>query len=287
MTTYKVLKGTNIQAVSSDPSNPIEGQVWYNTTDNVTKGRGATTAGSWSSGGNLNTGRRAFGGAGTQTTGLSFGGGPSGSHSTDSREYDGTSWTAGNSMNNSKALHCGCGTQTAALASHGTPHPNTTSEEYNGTSWTAGGTIGTARYNVGGGGSSSSAVAFGGYYSSNYRDHSEDYDGTSWTAGNSLNGARGVYNGGDGTSADYVYAVSGDGAASGGGSNTNKVELYNGTSWSTLPSIATGRRSGAAGTQSGSSSTIYFGGRTTADQNLTEEFTPETSALGFSTITTS
>ena len=92
---------------------------------------------SWTSGGSLGTPIGNGGGAGTQTTGLSFGGGPSGSHSTDSREYDGTSWTAGNYMNNSKALHCGCGTQTAALASHGTFHVIILRlEEYNGTSWT-------------------------------------------------------------------------------------------------------------------------------------------------------
>ena len=32
MATYKEIKGTQIEAVSSDPSNPVEGQVWYNTT---------------------------------------------------------------------------------------------------------------------------------------------------------------------------------------------------------------------------------------------------------------
>ena len=54
MTTYKELKGTNIQAVSSDPSNPIEGQVWYNTTDNVLKGLALTGAAAWASGGATN-----------------------------------------------------------------------------------------------------------------------------------------------------------------------------------------------------------------------------------------
>ena len=37
MTTYKEIRGTNIEAVASDPSNPVEGQVWYNTTTNVVK----------------------------------------------------------------------------------------------------------------------------------------------------------------------------------------------------------------------------------------------------------
>ena len=38
MTTYKEIKGTQIEVVSSDPSNPVEGQVWYNSTDQAVKG---------------------------------------------------------------------------------------------------------------------------------------------------------------------------------------------------------------------------------------------------------
>ena len=72
MTTYKEIRGTNIEAVASDPSNPVEGQVWYNTTTNVVKGFIVST-GSWATGGDLNTGRRVFTGAGTQTAALAFG----------------------------------------------------------------------------------------------------------------------------------------------------------------------------------------------------------------------
>ena len=57
MTTYKEIKGTQIEAVSSDPSNPVEGQVWYNSTDNVLKGETLTAAGAFASGGNMNTAR--------------------------------------------------------------------------------------------------------------------------------------------------------------------------------------------------------------------------------------
>ena len=59
MTTYKEIRGTNIEAVASDPSNPVEGQVWYNTTSNVVKGLMEITAtAAWSTGGSLNTARR-------------------------------------------------------------------------------------------------------------------------------------------------------------------------------------------------------------------------------------
>ena len=242
----------------------------------------------WTSGGSLGTPIGNGNGAGTQTAGLSFGGGPSGGNSTDSREYNGSSWTAGNSMNNAKALAAGTGTQTAALVSHGSPHPNTVSEEYNGTSWTAGGTVGTARYNVGAGGTSGGAVAFGGYPPSTYNAASEDYDGSSWTAGNSLLNKRGLYNGGDGANTNYVYATGGDASGAPLGSDTNAVEIYNGTNWSTAPNLSNGRRSGASGAAGSSSLSIFFGGRTGgSDQNKTEEFTGETTSLNLKTITDS
>ena len=37
MATYKEIIGTNIEVVSSDPSNPVTGQVWYNTTTDQLK----------------------------------------------------------------------------------------------------------------------------------------------------------------------------------------------------------------------------------------------------------
>jgi hypothetical protein len=57
MATYKGIQGFTIQNLSADPSNPIEGQVWYNSTSNVWKVEEATAAGAWASGGPLNTTR--------------------------------------------------------------------------------------------------------------------------------------------------------------------------------------------------------------------------------------
>jgi hypothetical protein len=75
MATYKGIQGFTIQNLSADPSNPIEGQVWYNSTSNVWKVEEATTAGAWATGNNLNTGRYVLaGGTGTQTEALAFGG---------------------------------------------------------------------------------------------------------------------------------------------------------------------------------------------------------------------
>ena len=54
MATYKEIHGTDIEVVSSDPSNPIVGQVWYNTSTEQLKGRKQFIGNAWSSGGNLN-----------------------------------------------------------------------------------------------------------------------------------------------------------------------------------------------------------------------------------------
>ena len=37
MATYREIKGYKVQSLASDPSSPLEGQVWYNTTTNLLK----------------------------------------------------------------------------------------------------------------------------------------------------------------------------------------------------------------------------------------------------------
>ena len=74
MATYKDIKGTSIEVVSSDPSNPVLGQIWYNTTSQSLKGLGVSSVGAWSTGGNLGAGRYGLAGAGTQTAGLAVSG---------------------------------------------------------------------------------------------------------------------------------------------------------------------------------------------------------------------
>ena len=69
MAAYKTLKGQSIRKVASDPTNPQIGEIWYNTTLGVLKGRKFTAA-AWASGGNLGTARFSFAGCGTQTLGL-------------------------------------------------------------------------------------------------------------------------------------------------------------------------------------------------------------------------
>jgi hypothetical protein len=71
MTDYINIKGQNIEVVSSDPSNPTLGQIWYNSTSQTLKGQGFA-AGSWASATSMGTARAELAGAGTQTCSFSF-----------------------------------------------------------------------------------------------------------------------------------------------------------------------------------------------------------------------
>jgi hypothetical protein len=149
MATYKGIQGFTIQNLSADPSNPIEGQVWYNSTSNVWKVEEATAAGAWATGGNITQGSRVAGGsAGTQNAGIIFAGygydAPFTANLNISEEYNGATWTAGGlSTGREEIAAAGAGTQTATCGFGGTipPPAATATEEYDGTSWTGGGSL--------------------------------------------------------------------------------------------------------------------------------------------------
>ena len=151
MTTYKEIKGTNIEAVASDPSNPLEGQVWFNTASNALKGYAGTVVDAWSTGNSMNTGRRDMGSAGAaaQTAALAFGGVNS---INNTEAYNGTNWTEVNNLNTARKYIAGFGTQTAAIG-FGGYHPGSidnATELWNGTNWTEVNNLNTARLNSGG-----------------------------------------------------------------------------------------------------------------------------------------
>jgi hypothetical protein len=91
MATFKEIYGTNVEALASDPANPIEGQIWYNTTSQTLKGY-ALVAGSWATAAPLNTAREQLAGAGIQTAALAFGGLTT-SFTGATESYNGTAWT--------------------------------------------------------------------------------------------------------------------------------------------------------------------------------------------------
>jgi len=259
MATYKEIFGTNIEVLASDPSNPVEGQVWYNSTDNVVKGAAATNAGSWASGGSLNTGRRAMGGAGTQTAALGFGGSspaPAGGDKNETESYDGTSWTEVNNLNTARGYGAkgSGGTQTSALF-FGGPTALAITESWNGTSWTEVNDLNTGRRALGGAGAdNTSMLAFGGVYPpGQFQAITESWNGTSWTEVADLNNARSDLAG---------FGIKTSALAATGEDPTGRVALtesWNGSSWTNVADT-NAIRSGAGSAGADSTTGLMFGG---------------------------
>ena len=117
---------------------------------------------SWTETTELNTARRAFGGAGTTTAALAFGGMPSPAGNIFVESFDGTTWTETTEMNTGRGQLGGTGTQNAALGFAGYPASALT-ETWNGSTWTELADLSTGRNGVGGAGAGpTSALAFGG-----------------------------------------------------------------------------------------------------------------------------
>jgi len=253
MATYQDIRGKRVKYLSADPADPAAGEVWYNSTTGTLKSRLVSEA--WSAGGNTINLTNAAGSAGTQTTGLSFGGrNPTvPAFVSTAEEYNGTGWAAGGPLNTARSYIAGFGVQTAAVAAGGrldAADNNTTgTEEYDGSTWTANpspsGDMGSARQMQNGGvGIQAAGLGVG-------PSATEEYGGTTWTAGGALNTTR------------YSLAAFGTqtaAAAAGGGTPTysTAVEEYNGTSWTSVTSIPAIRQSAAAaGTQTDG---LIFGG---------------------------
>jgi len=260
MTTYKEIRGTNIEVLSSDPSNPIEGQVWYNSTSNVLKGSVRTTAGAWATGGTMNTGRRAMSEAGIQTAALGFGGstpGPTGGARALTESYNGTNWTELNDINSARGYGAGAGTSTSALMFGGSEPPVTgKTETWNGTNWTETTDLNQARYILdGAGASNTSALAFAGAYTPPYSRYglTELWNGSNWTEVNDMNTARDGA-GGFGTQTSALVTTGEDPSG-----RVTLTETWNGTNWTEVNDTNANRNGiGAAGADN--TAGIIFGG---------------------------
>jgi hypothetical protein len=261
MATYKGIQGFTIQNLSADPSNPIEGQVWYNSTSNVWKVEEATAVGAWATGNAMNTARYGLAGCGTQNAGLAFGGETPVTAASES--YNGTSWTTTPSLNTARneLASSKIGTSTAALAfgGHTGTYPtqiiSAATESYNGTSWTSVNSMNTARRALGGTGTQTAALGFGGYDTGNI-GATESWNGTSWsTSPASLNTARRYVDGAGSQTA--ALAIS--------GSTATATEEWNGTAWTSKnnitigPTRATGATSIAAIAMGGSPNSAAAG----------------------------
>ena len=256
MSTYKQIAGTTVKAYTTNPSDPQEGEMWYNQT--TLKLRGVTALAAFSSASPTSTSREGAGGFGIQTAAVIFGGEtPSVTNKTE--EYNGSGWTAGGNLNTARYRVAGAGILTAGLAFGGFIPPNSNAtEEYDGTSWTSGNNLNTARHSLGSGGTQTSALGFGGSVTGGtlYQSVTEEYDGTSWTEVSDLNTGRQQLSGA-GANAEECLAFGGY-TSSPPTVAVNNTESWDGTSWTEVNNLNTARyASDSGGTQT---SAIMIGG---------------------------
>ena len=256
MGTYKEVRGTHIVSVTSDPPSPVNGQMWYNSTERVIKGFTSNPAGTWSTTTPMNTARHsAAGGCGANTeAALVFGGGPPPAPGAVAitEQWNGSTWTEVADLNTARAYVGGAGNYTSAIAAGGDGYSGN-SESWNGSSWTNITTSpNTGHTQAGAGADNEDALFFGGSpYASNNK--TVYWNGSGWTALGNLNTARHV---GAGSGKTYTAALATGGESPSGYLGIN--ESFNGTSWTEVNDLNTSRSYSAAdGTQT---STLFFGG---------------------------
>ena len=281
MSTYENLHGKRVNVVSTNPSNPGGGEVWYNSTLGLLKGY-VLGLGSFSSGGTANTARSdIMGNVGTQTASLLAGGGPGTSNV---EEYNGSSWTEVTNRSTSFFRVVNNGTQTAALGYGGySPSPLPTAparysistEEYDGSSWTNGGNFPNGIQTACGTGTQTASFQasgiYGPYTSASWGTATNEYDGSSWSSGGAMPAGRDISS----LAGIQTAAIMVGGRANGGSPNLNAVLYYDGSSWTSQPNYpASGHAIIGSGTQTAS---LFAGGA--VPDRTTNAFTWDGSAF--------
>ena len=227
----------------------------------------------WTGSNNLNTARSSLFGGGTQTAAIMAGGdkftpGTASDNSGACEEYNGTSWTSVNSL---PGTTNGAGGRTTNAVqtdfrilsgASGTAFtsPYVKNYEYDGTNWAAGPNYTTARYGAAGSGTGPAAIITGGRTPS-YVLTTEEFNksiNTITAAAFSSMGAMGTSRYGHSAAGDKDAAVVVSGRPTGPSPTTN-VEEYNGSSWSEVTNVPSGKfyAGGGMGTQTAS---IFAGG---------------------------
>ena len=229
MTKLKQIKGTAIQFLDADP-------VVY--------------AGTWSSGGSVNTARAYGGSSGTsRDAAMYFGGYTFPTNYANTEQYNGSSWTEVADLSNSRTSVGGFGNSlTAAVCIGGDEFPAPSPryladvEEWGGSSWTSGTNLPAATQNVMGAGTLTAGLAIGGDQpgSPNITTTLE-YDGTNWTSGGALNTGKAF--------GRLTCGIQTAALVAGAPGYSATTEQYNGSSWTEVADLNTaGSQGGGGGT---------------------------------------
>ena len=272
MADYKEIKGFKWQSVSSDPSNPVLGQVWYNSTSPGTlKYRGFGTA-SWATGGTASDARYGLWASfGIQTAAVASGGADSPNEFfSATEEYNGSSWGSGGALPTALGSGGSLGTLTAGFGAGAyrfSPAARLSDGyEYDGSSWTSGGSLSTQRINSAGFGTQTAGIIFGGTTGS-VSAVTQTYDGSSFTSNPAnMNTARVSVKSGLNGSQTSTVAFGGNTGSAG----TAATEDWNGTAWTNSTNLPAATQShGGAGTGAAG---LSFMGQAPGDTAATYEY---------------
>jgi len=274
VTVYNTIRGLKVKYLSSDPAGAEDGQVWYNSTTSNLRVAGIQGTGTWASGGALNTVNSALAGAGTQNDMLvATGTSPANPGiSTNAEVYNGTSWTAITPTPTATVQAASTGTTTSAAnivggGSGAAPKFNIT-QHWNGSGWSAGGTLAAARANMRGTGPDGAGIVLGGQAPTGSAA-AEKYNGTSWSSASTI------------AAANFGGSMAGTSGAAIGfggyydlrptGGSESQVALtfsYDGSSWTTVNSMANVRLYGQG---AGSQGSAIVGGKNSAPTSTLAE----------------
>ena len=243
MANYDTIAGLKIPVLTSDPSNPLQGEIWYNSTVDKFRGYGLYQVNAaWTANpSGLNAGRRGCPGAGTSNDGIGFAGYIGGYPRYNGTEtFNGSSWSNQPAMPTplgSNVCHIGTGSQAAGVAGYHFSGPSSFvasyNSQWNGSSWSSATALPATRYGLGGVGNGSDnyivsggAHANGGYFP---QTNSYQWNGSSWSTEPAVTWTPGTASDSSnfGSSVDNWYATTSP-------ANTN-LFVFNGSSWSTSP----------------------------------------------------
>jgi len=273
MATYLTNHGNNIPIRSSDPSNPLLGEVWYNTTSRSLKGV-ANLAAAWSTSGTVPQIVRGGGSGGTPTSAWYAGGLQyPGDTKNKTWTYNGTSWSSANDLPQNYFIGGHCGPNSAGLmfgsqSGYGT---TTTTSEWDGTNWTAGGafpSLGPSSVGMCGWGDSSNALSAGGRGDPPPAGLTDvyNYNGTSWTT-NPYSLPTGQYNSAGSGTVSEAWMAGGYGP-----SPSTSTFTFNGSAWTSKGALNNPRQEGQSGGFGPETAATIAGGGPPSPGTLVENF---------------
>lgn len=267
MSDYSAIKGSKIQSLSSDPSDPYEGQIWYNSTTGEFKEYDVYSVGVWSTGAPMGVYRSQMTQTGTQTNAISMTGvSPDNDYELLSQSWNGSAWTTTASMNTGRRLAGSAGaSSTSAIAiggdvgptnPPGTEYINET-ESWNGTTWTVVNPLVENGYAMGCVGTQTDAISFSSYWNPPtqpptvaFNTNTQSWNGTSWTVIPATQSISRAWRGSAGTSTSALSFSDFNG----------NVESYNGTAWTAAGSVNNVRNYAGGGGASNSDAMTFGGG---------------------------